>query len=155
MLTEKTQWTEFGQFIGTPAYVSPEQAEGSQLDIDTRSDLYSLGVLLYELLTGSQPFPDKKLRSAGWQEMQRIIREDEPDRPSTRISTLTEDERTRLTKTHPEDVGRISLLLRRELDWVVMKCLEKDRSRRYETANALAADVGHYLKGEAVTVAEK
>jgi serine/threonine protein kinase len=147
-LTEKTQWTEFGQFIGTPAYVSPEQAEGSQLDIDTRSDIYSLGVLLYELLTGSTPFPDKRLRSAGWKEMQRIILEDPPDRPSTRLSTLTQQERTKWTKVHPEGLGRISLLLRRELDWVVMKCLEKDRSRRYETANGLAMDLGRYLKGE-------
>jgi len=149
-LTEKTQWTEFGQFIGTPAYVSPEQAEGSQLDIDTRSDLYSLGVLLYELLTGSQPFPDKRLRSAGWREMQRIIREEEPPRPSTRLSTLNEQERTTLNKSHPEGLGRISLILRRELDWIVMKCLEKDRQRRYETANGLALDIGRYLKGEAI-----
>jgi eukaryotic-like serine/threonine-protein kinase len=149
-LTEKTQWTEFGQFIGTPAYVSPEQAEGSQLDIDTRSDVYSLGVLLYELLTGSTPFPDQRLRSAGWREMQRIILEDEPDRPSTRLSTLSDEERTTLNRNHPEGVGRISLILRRELDWIVMMCLEKDRSRRYDTANALAADVGNYLKGEAI-----
>ncbi len=149
-LTQQTVFTNLGQLIGTPAYMSPEQAEGSQLDIDTRSDIYSLGVLLYELLTGSQPFPEKQLRSAGWKEMIRIIQEDEPPRPSTRLSTLTDPEQSAVTGAHPEGIRKISLLLRRELDWIVMMCLEKDRAKRYETANGLAMDVARYLKGEAI-----
>ena len=140
-LTEATVYTQLHQFIGTPAYMSPEQAEMSGLDIDTRSDIYSLGVLLYELLTGVTPFDAQTLLQSGLDEMRRIIREEEPKRPSTRLSTL--DCRTRRAA---RSIGRQKLptlvnLIRGDLDWIVMKCLEKDRTRRYETANGLAADI--------------
>jgi len=159
-LTEKTIYTQYSQFIGTPAYMSPEQAEMSGLDIDTRSDIYSLGVLLYELLTGSTPFDSKELMQSGLDEMRRIIREQEPVRPSTRLSqTLVADG---VTKLQPNDSKaeevRAALsskagLLRQipsDLDWIAMKCLEKDRTRRYDTANGLAVDIKRHLSNEPV-----
>src|SRR5262245_26599048 len=146
-LTEKTLFTEFRQFIGTPAYMSPEQAEMSGLDIDTRTDIYSLGVLLYELLTGSTPFDTKALLEAGYGELQRIIREKEPPRPSVRISTQGSAEIARHRRI---DVHALSRLLRGDLDWIVMRALEKDRSRRYASASELAQDVRRHLVDEPV-----
>jgi serine/threonine protein kinase len=148
-LTDKTLFTGFAQMIGTPLYMSPEQAGQSGLDIDTRSDIYSLGVLLYELLTGTTPFDKDRLKEVGYDELRRIIREEEPARPSTRISTLGQAATTVSTQRR-SDPKRLSQLLRGELDWIVMKALEKDRNRRYETASALAADVEHYLHDEPV-----
>ena len=149
-LTEKTLFTEFQAFIGTPAYTSPEQAEMSGLDIDTRSDIYSLGVLLYELLTGQTPFPANQLAQSGLQEMRRIIREDEPPRPSTRLSTLGVNDATTLARTHQARLPALVEAVRGDLDWIVMKCLEKDRTRRYDTANDLALDIQRYLENEPV-----
>jgi serine/threonine protein kinase/tetratricopeptide (TPR) repeat protein len=148
-LTQKTLFTEHRQMIGTPAYMSPEQAEMSGLDIDTRSDVYSLGVLLYELLTGTTPFDTKSLMEAGFEEMMRIIRDEEPHKPSTRLSTLGE-KATRTAEHRRSDLGKLSALVRGDLDWIVMKCLEKDRTRRYETANGLAADLRRHLAHEPV-----
>ncbi len=150
-LTDKTLFTEFRQLIGTPAYMSPEQAEMSGLDIDTRSDVYSLGVLLYELLTGGPPFETADLMKAGIGEMQRIIRESEPPRPSTRIATagrlaMIAEQR----QTNPERLGR---LMRGELDWIVMRAMEKDRRRRYDTAIGLSEDLERYLSGQPVEAA--
>jgi serine/threonine protein kinase len=148
-LTERTLFTGFAQLIGTPLYMSPEQAELSGLDIDTRSDIYSLGVLLYELLTGTTPFDRETFRKATFDEIRRIIREQEPPKPSTRLSargaTLTA-----VSGNRGSDPRKLTRSLRGELDWVVMKCLEKDRTRRYETASGLAADVRRYLDDEPV-----
>ena len=136
-LTQETLFTRFAEMIGTLLYMSPEQAEMSGLDIDTRADIYSLGVLLYELLTGSTPFDKERLRQAAYDEIRRIIREEEPLKPSTRVSTLgTRAPRWRLVGTRNRT--RLSQLMRGDLDWIVMKALEKDRTRRYETANGLA-----------------
>ena len=149
-LTDRTLFTAFEQFIGTPAYMSPEQAEMSGLDIDTRSDIYALGVLLYELLTGKTPFDAKELAQAGLDAMRRTIREVEPPRPSTRLSTLQGDARTTTALAHGTDAHKLFNLIRGDLDWIVMKCLEKDRTRRYETANGLAADLKRHLENEPV-----
>jgi serine/threonine-protein kinase len=148
-LTDKTLFTGFAQMIGTPLYMSPEQAALSNVDVDTRSDIYALGVLLYELLTGTTPFTRERLQEAGYDEMRRIIREEEPPKPSTRISTLGQAASTVSTQ-RKSDPKRLSQLVRGELDWIVMKALEKDRNRRYETANGLAADVQRYLADEPV-----
>lgn len=150
-LTDKTIYTQFQQFVGTPAYMSPEQAEMSALDVDTRSDIYSLGMLLYELLTGTTPFDAKELMKAGMDEMRRRIRETEPVRPSNRISGMTGADSTSTAKRRGMEAHRLVTLLRGDLDWVVMKCLEKDRTRRYETANGLAMDVQRHLNNEPIT----
>jgi len=149
-LTDKTLFTAFEQFIGTPAYMSPEQAAMTSLDIDTRSDIYALGVLLYELLTGKTPLDPKTLLAAGLDEMRRTIREQEPARPSTRLSALPGAELTTTAKRRGTEAPRLIHLLQGDLDWIVMKCLEKDRTRRYETANGLALDLERHLQHEPV-----
>src|SRR5437588_891771 len=146
-LTEKTPFTHFAQLIGTPLYMSPEQAQMSGLDIDTRSDVYALGVLLYELLTGTTPFDQERLRTADFDEIRRMIREEEPAKPSTRISTLGQAA-TGMSANRKNDPRRLAQVCRGELDWIVMKALEKDRNRRYESASAFAADVQRYLRDE-------
>ena len=147
-LTEETLNTGFGAVVGTPQYMCPGAGELNNLDVDTRSDVYSLGVLLYELLTGSPPFTREELEKKGLVEMLRVVREEEPPKPSTRLRPPRRCRRCRPTAaTEP---GKLAQALRGELDWVVLKALEKDRARRYETANGLAADVQRYLSGEPV-----
>ncbi|MFO0891677.1 MAG: serine/threonine-protein kinase [Isosphaeraceae bacterium] len=147
-LTDRTLFTGFHQFVGTPLYVSPEQADPSSTDVDTRSDIYSLGVLLYELLVGTTPFDSETLKQAAFDEMRRIIREEDPPKPSTRLSTLGE-RRSTVSVHRKADVRRLDRTIRGELDWIVMKALEKDR-RRYDTANDFAADVMRYLTDQPV-----
>jgi tetratricopeptide (TPR) repeat protein len=164
-LTDKTLFTGFAQMIGTPLYMSPEQAGHSSLDIDTRSDIYSLGVLLYELLTGTTPFTKERFKQAAYDEIRRIIREEEPPRPSTRLSELDSPRAPReesggknsptsslasVAAQRQTEPGKLTKLVRGELDWIVMKALEKDRNRRYETASALAEDIHRYLHEEPV-----
>src|SRR5262245_45910311 len=150
LLTDKTLFTAFEQFIGTPAYMSPEQAVMTSLDIDTRSDIYSLGVLLYELLTGKTPFDTSELLKAGLDELRRTIRQQEPARPSTLVSTMREEELTTTAKRRGLDAPKLIHQLRGDLDWIVMKCLEKDRGRRYDTANGLARDIERHLNNDPV-----
>ena len=147
-LTERTMFTEFGQVLGTMEYMSPEQSKFNQLDIDTRSDIYSLGVLLYELLAGSTPFEGKRLHEAAFDEMLRIIREEEPPKPSTRLSSI--DTLPSVAANRHTEPARLSKDVRGELDWIVMKALEKDRNRRYETASGFAADIERHLHDEPV-----
>ena len=164
-LTERTMFTEYGQIIGTFEYMSPEQAEMSQLGVDTRSDIYSLGVMLYELLTGSTPLQRQRLRAAGLNEMLKMIKEEEPPKPSMRLSELGRSgsasgtgharqdgssELARIAAARRTEPLKLRPLLQGELDWVVMKCLEKDRARRYDTANGLARDIERYLHDEPV-----
>jgi WD40 repeat protein/serine/threonine protein kinase len=148
-LTEKTIYTRFTQMIGTPLYMSPEQAEINALDVDIRSDVYSLGVLLYELLTGTTPFDRERFATAAYDEIRRIIKEEEPPKPSRRLSTMG-DALTRVSAQRKTEPAKLSGLVKGDLDWIVMKALEKDRSRRYETASNLARDVQRYLNDEPV-----
>ena len=152
-LTEKTLFTRFDQFIGTPAYMSPEQAALSGLDIDTRADIYALGALLYELLAGQAPFDAKSLISAGYDEMRRIIQEDDPPKPSLRFSSANATDRDRIRTTHGAESQNLERTLKGDLDLIVMKAIDKDRSRRYETANDFAADIRRYLANEPVSAA--
>jgi serine/threonine protein kinase/WD40 repeat protein len=149
-LTDKTLFTELHHFMGTPAYMSPEQAEMSGLDVDTRSDIYSLGVLLYELLTGKMPFDTCELIASGLDTLRKTIREKDPVRPSTKLATLQGEELTTTARRRSVDSSKLAKLLRGDLDWIVMKCLEKDRARRYDTANGLATDIKRHLQNETV-----
>jgi serine/threonine protein kinase/tetratricopeptide (TPR) repeat protein len=149
-LTDHTLFTAFDQFIGTPAYMSPEQAEMSGLDIDTRSDIYSLGVLLYEIFTGRPPFDTKELMAGGFGEVRDRIRQKEPTRPSTMLSTMMAGDLAKAARVRRTEPFKLISMIRGDLEWIVMKCMEKDRTRRYETANGLAADLEHHLQNEPV-----
>jgi serine/threonine protein kinase/tetratricopeptide (TPR) repeat protein len=149
-LTDKTVFTAFEQFMGTPAYMSPEQAVMTTLDVDTRTDIYALGVLLYELLTGKTPFDGKDLMASGLDAMRRTILEQEPACPSTRVTTMLEADVETLVRHRRSNAPKLIHQLRGDLDWIVMKALEKDRARRYETASGLAADIQHHLNDEPV-----
>jgi len=148
-LTERTLFTELGQWIGTPEYMSPEQAQLTGLDVDTRTDVYSLGVVLYEVLAGAQPFEPSELRGAGFDEMRRRIREDEPPRPSTRVSSLGDASQVAAERRRTDSHGLVKQL-RGDLDWIVMKAIEKDPTRRYDSPSDLAADVGRHLLNQPV-----
>src|SRR5712692_6379101 len=148
-LTERTLFTQYGTMVGTLEYMSPEQAEMSALGVDTRSDIYSLGVLLYELLTGSTPLSHKRLKEAAFAEVLRIIKEEDPPKPSTRLSHSGEALAS-IALQRKTEPAKLTKLVRGELDWIVMRALEKDRNRRYETASGIAADVQRYLNDEAV-----
>src|ERR1051325_8352108 len=149
-LTDKTVFTAFEQFMGTPAYMSPEQAVMTTLDVDTRTDIYALGVLLYELLTGETPFDAKVLMASGLDAMRRTILEQEPACPSTRVTTMREADVETVARHRRSNAPKLIHQLRGDLDWIVMKALEKDRGRRYETASGLAADIQHHLNDEPV-----
>ncbi len=149
-LTDKTIFTSSGMLIGTPAYMSPEQATLASAELDTRTDIYSLGVLLYELLTGTTPFDTRELLKAGFDEVRRVIRDQAPLRPSSRLSTMAEGDLAKFPKHDGAQVPKLIREMRGDLDWIVMKALEKDRTRRYATTNALAMDIGRYLSGEEV-----
>jgi serine/threonine protein kinase/cbb3-type cytochrome oxidase subunit 3 len=149
-LTDNTVFTPYERFIGTPAYMSPEQAVMSGVDVDTRSDIYSLGVLLYELLTGRTPFETKELLENGIDGLRRTLQEKEPQRPSVIVTTLEGAALTQVAQRRHADAVKLISLLRGDLDWIVIRALEKDRSRRYETANSLAMDVQRFLDDEPI-----
>src|SRR5258706_4540326 len=149
-LTDKTLFTQFAQMVGTPLYMSPEEAELTGLDIDTRGDIYSLGVLLYDLSTGTTPFEGSRMKKAALDEIRRMIREEEPPSPSTRLSSTAGEAQTAVAAHRRVDPRGLSRLVKGDLDWIVMKALEKDRNRRYETANGFAMDVERYLADEPV-----
>jgi eukaryotic-like serine/threonine-protein kinase len=150
-LTDHTAFTAFEMLIGTPAYMSPEQAASAGADVDTRTDIYSLGVLLYELLTGSTPFDTGELLKADLDEIRRVIRDEEPVRPSTRLSKLTDADLTTIAQRRHSQPPTLIRDVRGDLDWIAMKALEKDRARRYPTANALAMDVQRFIANETIS----
>ena len=149
-LTERTLVTEQGQFVGTPEYMSPEQAEMTGQDVDTRSDIYSLGVVLYELLTGVLPFDAKTLREGGVDHIRQVIREEDPKTPSTRLSTIIGDESMKVARLRRTDIRTLGRKLHGDLDWITLKAMEKDRTRRYQTAHSLAEDIQRHLSHEPV-----